>query len=38
MFLLYLKFARSTYVVRYRVTQEAVIITRIWHGRENRPR
>jgi len=28
----------SRYVVRYRVTEDAVIITRIWHGRETRPR
>lgn len=33
-----LKFAKVSYLVRYRVTDDAVIITRIWHGKENRPR
>jgi plasmid stabilization system protein ParE len=28
---------KATYVVRYRVTPKAVVITRIWHGRQNRP-
>jgi toxin ParE1/3/4 len=31
-------YGKSRYVVRYRVTDDAVIITRIWHGKENRPR
>lgn len=35
---LYVKFGKSAYVVRYRVTDEAVVIIRIWHGRQNRPR
>jgi plasmid stabilization system protein ParE len=35
---LIVKFGKSAYVIRYRVTDEAVIITRIWHGRQNRPR
>ncbi|MCR6645315.1 MAG: type II toxin-antitoxin system RelE/ParE family toxin [Terricaulis sp.] len=32
------KFGRSSYLIRYQVTDDAVIIVRIWHGRENRPR
>jgi plasmid stabilization system protein ParE len=32
------KFGKSAYVVRYRVTDDAVIVTRVWHGRQNRPR
>lgn len=35
---LYVKFGKSAYVIRYRVTDEAVLIVRIWHGRQNRPR
>ncbi len=35
---LFLRYGKSAYVVRYHVTDDAVIITRIWHGRENRPR
>jgi plasmid stabilization system protein ParE len=35
---LYAKFGKSAYVIRYRVTDDAVIVTRIWHGRQNRPR
>jgi plasmid stabilization system protein ParE len=35
-FQLTLRYARAVYVVRYRVTDEAVVITRIWHGREKR--
>ena len=31
-------YGKSSYLVRYRVTDDAVIITRIWHGKENRPR
>lgn len=27
----------NTFVVRYRATDEAILITRIWHGRQNRP-
>jgi toxin ParE1/3/4 len=29
---------KASYVARYRVTDDAAIITRIWHGLENRPR
>jgi plasmid stabilization system protein ParE len=36
-FQLVLRYARAVYVVRYRVTPDAVVITRIWHGRERRP-
>jgi plasmid stabilization system protein ParE len=35
---IFVKFGKSAYVIRYRVTDDAVIITRIWHGRQNRPR
>jgi plasmid stabilization system protein ParE len=35
---LVLRYGKSGYVIRYRVTDEAVIISRIWHGKENRPR
>jgi plasmid stabilization system protein ParE len=31
-----LKFGRSSYLIRYRVTDDAVVITRIWHGKEDR--
>ncbi len=27
----------NAFVVRYRVTDDAILITRIWHGLENRP-
>lgn len=27
----------NAFVVRYRFTDEAILITRIWHGLENRP-
>jgi len=29
-------FGRSIYVIRYRVIEEQVIITRVFHGRERR--
>lgn len=32
-----LKFGKSSYLVRYLVIDDAVIVTRIWHGKENRP-
>lgn len=35
---LYVKFGKSAYVVRYRVVDDAVIVTRVWHGRQSRPR
>ncbi len=33
-----LRYARARYAVRYRVTPDQILITRIWHGKENRPR
>ncbi len=33
---LFLKYGKSGYVVRYCVKGEEVIITRIWHGKEDR--
>jgi plasmid stabilization system protein ParE len=33
---LYVKFGKSGYVIRYRVTDDAVQITRVWHGRQRR--
>jgi len=35
---LILRYGKSAYVVRYIVLENTIIITRIWHGRENRPR
>lgn len=35
---LFIKFGKSAYVVRYVVTDDAVIVTRVWHGRQYRPR
>ncbi|MFZ2030812.1 MAG: type II toxin-antitoxin system RelE/ParE family toxin [Vitreimonas sp.] len=35
---LFVRFGKSSYVIRYQVTDDAVVITRIWHGRQNRPR
>ena len=35
---LYVKFGKSAYVIRYHVKDEAVVIVRIWHGRQNRQR
>ena len=35
---LVLRYARSSYLVRYTLTRDRVIVTRIWHGKENRPR
>ncbi|MET0544998.1 MAG: type II toxin-antitoxin system RelE/ParE family toxin [Caulobacterales bacterium] len=34
---LVVQFGKSGYVVRYRVTDDSVIIIRIWHGLEDRP-
>jgi plasmid stabilization system protein ParE len=33
---LYVKFGKSAYVIRYRVIDDAIVITRVWHGRQNR--
>lgn len=27
----------NTFVLRYHATDDAILITRIWHGRQNRP-
>jgi|CXWL01.1.fsa_nt_gi plasmid stabilization system protein ParE len=35
---LIIKFGKSAYVVRYRVSDDAVMITRVWHSLQNRPR
>lgn len=33
---LVLRYGKSGYVIRYRITDDAVVITRVWHGREDR--
>lgn len=33
---LVLRYGKSGYVIRYRVLDEAILITRIWHGKERR--
>lgn len=33
---LILRYGKSGYVIRYRVTDHTVVITRIWHGKEDR--
>jgi plasmid stabilization system protein ParE len=33
---LVLRYGKSGYVVRYRVLEDVVLITAIWHGREDR--
>ena len=35
---LYISSGKSGYVVRYRILTDAVMVVRIWHGKENRPR
>lgn len=35
---LVLRHGKSGYVIHYRVADDAVVITRIWHGKEDRPR
>ncbi|KAF0182149.1 MAG: type II toxin-antitoxin system RelE/ParE family toxin [Hyphomonadaceae bacterium] len=32
------RYGRSAYVIRYTVSDKAVTIVRLWHGKENRPR
>jgi plasmid stabilization system protein ParE len=32
------RLGRNAYVIRYRLTADEIVITRIWHGKENRPR
>jgi toxin ParE1/3/4 len=34
----FIRFGRSGYVVRYKVEGDTILITRIWHGKEDRPR
>jgi toxin ParE1/3/4 len=34
---LVMRFGKSTYVARYRVTDDAIVVLRIWHGLEDRP-
>lgn len=34
---LFIRFGKAAYVVRYRVTDNAVIVTRVWHSLQNRP-
>ncbi|NEP18715.1 MAG: type II toxin-antitoxin system RelE/ParE family toxin [Leptolyngbya sp. SIO4C1] len=31
-------FGKGAYIIRYRVKGQQVVIVRIWHSRENRPR
>ena len=33
---LFVRYGRDGYVIRYRVTAESILITRIFHGRERR--
>lgn len=35
---LIVKFGKTAYVIRYRVTDDTVIVTRVWHSLQNRPR
>ncbi len=35
---LVIPFGQRGYIMRYRVDQQTIIILRIWHARENRPR
>jgi plasmid stabilization system protein ParE len=35
---LILPHGKSGYIVRYRVTKDEVVLVRIWHGKEDRPR
>ena len=30
------RYGKSSYLVRYLVASDAIIVTRIWHGKENR--
>ncbi|MBI1238463.1 MAG: type II toxin-antitoxin system RelE/ParE family toxin [Alphaproteobacteria bacterium] len=33
-----LRFGRSRYIIRYQVRDDAIVIIRLWHGRERRGR
>ncbi len=35
---LFIKFGRSAYVVRYQIIDDTIIITRVWHSLQRRPR
>ena len=35
---LFIKFGKSAYVIRYRVTDDSVIVTRVWHSLQDRRR
>ena len=35
---LVMRFGKSAYVARYRVTDDAITVLRIWHGLEDRPK
>jgi len=35
---LFIKFGKSAFVVRYRVSNDVVTVTRVWHSLQNRPR
>lgn len=32
------RLGRNAYVIQYQLTPSEILITRIWHGKENRPR
>lgn len=32
------RLGRNAYIIRYRLTETDILITRIWHGKEDRPR
>jgi len=34
---IFVRFGRGGYVIRYRVRKNDIVITRMWHSRENRP-
>lgn len=35
---LIIKFGKAAYVVRYRVSDDTVVVTRVWHSLQDRPR
>jgi plasmid stabilization system protein ParE len=35
---LFIKFGKAAFVVRYRVSDDVVTITRVWHSLQSRPR
>ncbi len=32
------RLGRNAYVIRYKLTDAEILVTRIWHGKEDRPR